>query len=77
MNWFINVFLESLEGRYIARKGKMWLTSKQVDVCRQYMNPGYLKGQMFLDVNDKHYSIQIAPNGCAAFHVMKDGWEIA
>lgn len=72
MKWFINTFLVSLEERYIDR-GKLWLTAKQVDVCRRYMEYGNLRGQMYLDVDNKHYGIQIAPNGCASFYVFQNG----
>ena len=69
MNWFINTFLASLEDRY-TKKGKLWITEKQVSVCRKYMHLGSLKGQMFIDSKDKRYMIQIAPNGCANFFIL-------
>ena len=75
MKWFRNVFLPSLEERYNAKSGKMWLTEKQVAVCMRYMEcrKGRIRGCMECDINEKTYVIQIAPNGCAAFYIMKNG----
>lgn len=77
MKWFEAVFLPSLEERYNQRNGKLWLTEKQTDVCRNYMEYSrFVRGQMEHTIGNKRYSIQIAPNGCAAFHIMVDGWEV-
>lgn len=78
MKWFRNVFLPSLEERYNARSGKMWLTEKQVAVCMRYMEfSRSVKGSMEYNIDEKTYIIQIAPNGCAAFHIMKNGWIVS
>ena len=36
MKWFKTEFLPSLEERYNQRNGKMWLTVKQTNVCKDY-----------------------------------------
>ena len=78
MKWFKTVFLPSLEERYNQRNGKMWLTEKQAGVCQTYMEPSaHIKGQYCMDIDNKRYSIQIAKNGCAAFHIMVDGWIVS
>lgn len=75
MKWFTSVFLPSLEARYNQRNGKLWLTSKQVDVCRRYMEwSKTVRGAMCYTMGRKMYNVQIAPNGCAAFHILVDGW---
>lgn len=77
MKWFKEIFLPSLEDRYISRGKRLWLTEKQVDICANYMIPSSsVRGCMYIDIGEKHYSIQIAPNGCAAFHVYVNGWQI-
>lgn len=76
MNWFEGVFLPSLEDRYNQRNGKMWLTEKQTDVCRNYMEYSrYIRGAMDYVIGEKRFHIQIAPNGCAALHITLDGAE--
>lgn len=78
MKWFETVFLPSLEERYNDRKGKLWLTANQVDVCKRYMNySAYIKGAMEYTIEDKMYSIKIAHNGCAAFHILINGWIVS
>lgn len=77
MKWFITVFLPSLEERYNQRGGKLWLTAKQVDVCRRYMEYGAMRGQMYYDCGDKSYRLQIAPNGCGHFYIMVNGWTVS
>ena len=75
MKWFENVFLPSLEERYNQRNGNMWLTEKQADVCQNYMIPSSsIRGCFTHEIGNKRYSIQVAKNGCAAFHIMVDGW---
>lgn len=74
MKWFRTVFLPSLEERYNKSKGNIWLTRKQTDVCRNYMEFGTIKGHMYIDIDNKRYSIQIAPNGCSSFCILVDGW---
>ena len=77
MKWFETVFLPSLEERYNQRNGKMWLTVNQADVCRNYMTPSsYIRGHFSHEIGSKRFSVQVAPNGCAAFHIMIDGWEV-
>lgn len=76
MKWFTDTFLRSLEERYNQRGGKLWLTKKQADVCRRYMEFGAVRGAMQHREDDKTYCIQIAPNGCASFHIMLDGWAV-
>lgn len=69
--WSSGVFLPSLEEKYSQRNGKLWLTAKQVSVCRRYMQfSETVRGAMHYVAEDKMYCIQIAPNGCAAFHVL-------
>lgn len=71
MKWFKDTFLPSLEERYNARNGKLWLTKKQVAVCRNYMTfSNTVRGAMHFESGEKIYCIQIAPNGCASFHVV-------
>lgn len=78
MKWFETVFLPSLEDRYNQRGGKMWLTEKQTDVCLNYMAPSSsVRGCFSHDIGEKHYSIQVARNGCASFHIMVNGWQVA
>lgn len=78
MKWFETVFLPSLEERYNKRNGKMWLTEKQADICQNYMIPSaHIRRQFSHEIGNKRYSIQVAPNGCAAFHIMVDGWEVS
>lgn len=75
MKWFTGVFLPSLEACYNQRNGKLWLTSKQVDVCRRYMEwSKTVRGSMHYTMGRKMYNIQIAPNGCAVFRILVDGW---
>ena len=40
MKWFTDTFLRSLEEKYNQRGGKLWLTKKQADICRRYMEFG-------------------------------------
>ena len=76
MKWFDTVFLPSLEERY-RQRGKLWLTAKQASVCKNYMKPSSsVRGCYTYKMGEKKsYSIQVAPNGCAAFHVYVDGRE--
>lgn len=75
MKWFTGTFIPSLEERYNRRNGKLWLTAKQVDICRRYMEFSQtVRGAMHYAEGDKMYCIQIAPNGCAVFHIMVNGW---
>ena len=77
MKWFLDNFLASLETRYFERNGKMWLTAKQTDVCRRYMNLSPLaRGLYVITANGLEYYAQTAPNGCAHFYIMRDGWTI-
>lgn len=76
MKWFETVFLPSLEEQYNQRNGKMWLTEKQVSICKRYMEYSqHIKGALSYKAGSKRYSVQIAPNGCAAFHVENTGAE--
>lgn len=78
MKWFETVFIPSLEERYNQRNGKMWLTEKQVGVCKNYMEPSSkIKGLFSIEIDGKRYSIQIAKNGCASFHIMVNGWIVS
>ena len=78
MKWFESVFLPSLEERYNQRNGKMWLTSKQADVCKRYMNPSSsVRGCFTHGTSDKLYTIQVAPNGCASFSILVNGWIVS
>ena len=75
MKWFKTVFLPSLEEQYNKRGGKMWLTKKQTDVCRSYMDASYtVRGCYYYVLGNKKYTIQIAPNGCAHFSIMVNGY---
>ena len=75
MKWFKTVFLPSLEERYNQRNGNMWLTAKQTDVCRNYMEySSTVRGSMYIEIGNKRFSIQIAPNGCARLSIMVNGW---
>jgi len=69
MKWFLEVFLPSLEDRY-SKRGKLWLTAKQVKVCKLYMEYAAARGNMYIDSNGKRYFISIAPNGCASFGII-------
>lgn len=73
MSWFTGTFLPSLEDRYNARGGKLWLTKKQADVCRRYMDFGAVRGAMQHREGGKLYCIQLAPNGCAHFFILLGG----
>lgn len=78
MKWFETVFLKSLEERYNNNNGKIWLTEKQADICQNYMKPSaYIRGQFYKEIGNKRYSIQVAKNGCASFHIMIDGWKVS
>lgn len=76
MSWFTGTFLPSLEDRYNARGGKLWLTKKQADVCRRYMDFGAVRGAMQHREGGKLYCIQLAPNGCAHFFILLGGWTV-
>lgn len=69
--WFDGVFLPSLEEKHDQRNGKLWLTAKQVAICKRYMEfSETVRGAMHYVAGSKMYCIQVAPNGCAAFHVL-------
>ena len=70
MNWFINTFLKSLEERYLYNCRKLWLTTKQVTICKLYMDYGNIRGNYHIDANGKRYIIQVAPNGGARFDII-------
>lgn len=68
MKWFLTVFLPSLEERYKQNNNKLWLTKKQVNVCKNYMIPSNtVRGNYSITINNMLYYISIAPNGCASF----------
>ena len=77
MAWFENVFLPSLEERFLQR-GKLWLTKKQVTVCKRYMNYNqYVRGAYEYYIGDKGYHVHVAPNGCGNFFITnKSGFVI-
>ena len=78
MKWFKTVFLPSLEERYNQRNGKMWLTVKQTNVCKDYMTySNTVRGSMYMDIGEKRYAIQIAQNGCACLHILVNGWIVS
>lgn len=78
MKWFLDTFLTSLETKYFERGGKMWLTKKQTDVCRRYMDFSPLaRGLYVITANGLEYYAQTMANGSARFFIMRDGWEIA
>lgn len=79
MKWFVNEFLPSLEERYRQRGGKLWLTAKQANVCKCYMHgiKTAYRGCYGLNVGEKQYVIQVAPNGCVSFMVLANGWVTA
>ena len=79
MKWFLETFIPSLEERYKNRKNSkpIWLTAKQTSICKRYMNPSNaVRGTYTLEVGENTYCIQSAPNGCAAFSILKNGWII-
>jgi hypothetical protein len=78
MKWFKTVFLPSLEERYNQRNGKMWLTEKQVNVCKNYMvGSPTVHGVFSIEIGNKMYSIHIGKHGCASFLIMIDGWTVS
>lgn len=78
MNWFENVFLPSLEDRVMTSGKALWLTKKQVSVCKRYMDYNqYLRGAYEYYIGDKGYHVQVAPNGCGHFFITsKSGFVI-
>ena len=69
MEWFTDHFLSSLEERYHER-GKLWLTAKQANVCKRYMEYGTVRGNLVLDLGSKRYCVSIMPNGGASFFII-------
>lgn len=70
MAWFDDVFLPSLEERVMKSDKAVWLTKKQVSVCKRYMDYNqYVRGVYEYYIGDKGYHVQVASNGCGHFFV--------
>lgn len=62
MNWFINVFLKSLDERF-EKSSNIWLTEKQVQVCERYMEQSKYYSFRYIVVGDYQYSLAVMKKG--------------
>lgn len=62
MKWFTEVFLKSLDERFSGTTN-IWLTEKQVDVCRRYMKQSQYFSFLYIIVGEYQYSVWIMKKG--------------
>lgn len=62
MKWFTEVFLKSLDERFNGTT-KIWLTEKQVDICRKYMKYSEYYSFLYIIAGEYQYSLAIMKKG--------------
>lgn len=62
MKWFTEVFLKSLDEKF-SSTSNIWLTEKQVNVCRKYMKQSQYYSFLYIVVGEYQYSLAIMKKG--------------
>lgn len=64
MNWFIGTFLKSLDERINATDSQsIWVSEKQVNICRKYMKPTSVYSNYYIVVGDMQYTLSVMQKG--------------
>jgi len=76
MWWFEEVFLAGLELKYNERQGRLWLTTRQVGICMEYMKWADEHDNLYFDHDGKRYVVQVTPKGKGVMSIWKNGAKV-